>query len=190
MLHMTRDYLYGAAAFYKLLRTGRLREVNKLLESARIAGCFQVTKYENSPARLRGEPYVVGEPFHNLLCTAGLALLWSLTTGQGGTAFSAANAYLGVGDTATAADPSQTDLQASSNKVRRAMNGTYPATPSGGIEIFQADFGSTYGNWHWQEFGVFNAGPTGGTMLNRAVQDQGTKVAGQTWTLTATITIS
>ncbi len=123
----------------------------------------------------------------NILLTAGITALLTLLQGGGGVAFNTANAYIGVGDSTTAAAIAQTDLQAATNKTRQLVSGA--PTVSGNVGTWIAAFGSAAANYAWQEWGLFNAS-TAGTMLNRAVASLGTKVAGSTWTLTATITIS
>lgn len=125
----------------------------------------------------------------NILTNAGINLMLTLLAGGAGTAFNNANSYLGVGDSSTAESASQTDLQASTNKLRKVMNLTYPTYGTSQQIVFQSDFGTSDANFAWNEFAVFNAS-TGGTMLNRKVSAQGTKTAGQTWRLTLTITIS
>jgi hypothetical protein len=132
------------------------------------------------------EPYAVEEVEGNLLVTAGLNAMLTLLIGGGGTAFNNASAYLGVGDSVTAAAIGQTDLQAASNKTRVGMVATYPTTPASGATSFRSDH--TASNYAWQEWGIFNAS-SAGTMLNRKVESLGTKASG-TWTLTATITIT
>jgi len=131
------------------------------------------------------KPYDVVEVEENLLVTSGLTLLMALLIGGGGTAFNNANAYCGVGDSATAAAIGQTDLQAASNKVRAAMVATYPQQAAGAI-TWRSDF--TAANFVWNEWAVFNAAAAG-TMLNRKVESLGTKASG-TWTLTVTVTIT
>ena len=127
----------------------------------------------------------------NLLVNAGMDLMWDAVIGTAITAFSNANAYLGVGDSSTAAAASQTDLQASSNKTRKAMNATYPDQPANSQIRFQSDFGSSDANYQWLEVAAFNAS-SAGTMLNRLVPGGGlgTKASGATWTLTLVITLS
>jgi hypothetical protein len=132
------------------------------------------------------EPYDVVEVDGNLLVTAGLNLMLSLLTGQGGSAFSSGNAHLGVGDSNTAAAVGQTDLQAATNKTRAAMVGGYPTAPASGAVQFRSDFSGA--NYVWNEWGTFNAN-SAGTMLNRKVENLGTKASG-VWTLTVTITIT
>lgn len=124
----------------------------------------------------------------NLLTTAGLTALMTLLTGGGGTAFNNANSYLGVGDSTTAAAVGQTDLQAATNKLRKAMDAGYPQVSAGTV-TWRATFGTSDANWAWQEWGVFNAAAAG-TMLNRKVTSLGTKTSAATWQLTVTVTVA
>lgn len=124
----------------------------------------------------------------NLLVTVGITALLNLLKGDAATAFSNANSYLGVGDSSTAAAVGQTDLQAATNKLRKAMNASYPVDTAPTID-FQSSFGSSEANFAWAEVGTFNAAAAG-DMLNRVVQALGTKTSGATWTLTETITWS
>lgn len=112
----------------------------------------------------------------------------SVTTGGAVTAFNNANSYIGVGDSVTAFAATQTDLQAATNKFRKAMDATYP-TLATNVLTFRSTFATTDANYAWQEWGVFNAS-TAGTMLNRKVESLGTKPSSQTWQFTVTITIS
>jgi hypothetical protein len=108
--------------------------------------------------------------------------------GAGVTAFSNANAHIGVGDSSTAYSAAHTDLQASTNKLRKAMDATYP---SGGSNVltFRSTFGTSDANFAWNEWGVFNASSSG-TMLNRKVESLGTKTNTQTWQFTVTLTFT
>ena len=133
-------------------------------------------------------PLEVVEGEGNLLTTAGITALWTLLIGGGGTTFSNANAYLGVGDSSTAAAVGQTDLQAASNKLRKAMDATYPTVATDTI-TFKATFGTSDANWAWQEWATFNASSSG-TMLNRKVASLGTKTSAGSWVLTVTITLA
>jgi hypothetical protein len=109
-----------------------------------------------------------------------------LTTGTG-TAFNNANSYIGVGDSTTAFAATQTDLVAATNKLRKAMDATYPQVAANVI-TFRSTFATTDANYAWQEWGVFNAA-SAGTMLNRKVESLGTKTSAQTWQFTVTITL-
>ena len=110
----------------------------------------------------------------------------SLTVGAGGTTFNNANAYIGVGDSTTAFAATQTDLVAATNKLRKAMDATYPQVAAN-VMTFRSTFATGDANWAWQEWGVFNAA-SAGTMLNRKVESLGTKTSAQTWQLTVTVT--
>lgn len=110
------------------------------------------------------------------------------TIAAAATPFNNANTYIGVGDSTTAFAAAQTDLQAATNKMRKAMDATYPSGASNVI-TFRSTFATTDANWAWQEWGIFNAS-SGGTMLSRKVESLGTKTSAQTWQFTATLTFS
>lgn len=101
--------------------------------------------------------------------------------------FSNANAALGVGDSSTAAAAGQTDLQAATNKLRKGMDAGYPIR-TGNAVAWRATFGTSEGNFAWNERGVFNA-TSGGQMLSRKVVSLGTKTSANSWQLTATDTL-
>lgn len=123
------------------------------------------------------------------LTDAGAIAVASLVIADAGvTAFNNANAYLGVGDSSTAFAKAQTDLQAASNKLRKAMDATYP-TRTGGVITAKSTFGTSDANFVWSEWAFFNAS-TAGTMFCRKVAALGTKASGATWILTTTITVS
>lgn len=124
----------------------------------------------------------------NAYVNAGGVALLTLLIGGGGTAFNAANAYLGAGDSSTNATPlTYTDLQAASNKVRKAMDSTYPSI-AGQVCTFKSTFTTSDGNWAWNEVAIFNAAAAG-TMLARSVASYGTKSASASWVLTYTLTV-
>lgn len=104
------------------------------------------------------------------------------------TAFSNANATIGVGDSTTAFAANQTDLQAASNKLRKAMDSGYPQVATN-VVTFRATFGTSEANWTWQEWGVFNAA-SGGTMLSRKVELLTTKTSALSVQITSTITVT
>lgn len=127
---------------------------------------------------------------HNLGLNEGLAELIDLAIGAGTpTAWDNSNAYLGVGDSSTAASASQTGLQASTNKLYKAMDSTYPQRSSQTAE-WRSTFGSAEANFQWYEFSVSNGSDDTGVNLNRKVEDKGTKASGETWTLALQITFS
>lgn len=157
------------------------------LELATHHTTWMVEKYHDDQIPGVDEPYEVIAHEGNLYVNAGIALTLDLLIGAGGTVFSNANAYLGVGDSSTAASASQTNLQAATNKLRKAMDATFPSRASQTL-TFKSTFGSGDANFAWEEWAIFNDS-TAGTMLNRKVQSFGTK-SGGTWVLTATFALS
>ena len=120
------------------------------------------------------------------LTNVGRDLIAAAVHGGSYTAFNNANAYLGVGDSATAFAATQTDLQAATNKLRKAMDATFP-TIAANVVTVQSTFGTSDANWTWNEFGTFNAAAAG-SMLQRKVAALGTKVVGQTWQFQVVLT--
>ena len=121
------------------------------------------------------------------LTNAARDLIAQALIGEAFTSFANANARIGVGDSSAAFTASQTDLQASTNKLRKAMEAAYP-TRAGNVLTFRSIFGTSEGNFAWNEWGVFNAA-SGGTMLNRLVASLGTKTSAQSWQVTVTVTV-
>lgn len=122
------------------------------------------------------------------LTNAGRNIIASLLTGASSTHFDNTNARIGVGDSTTAFAVTQTDLQAATNKFRKAMDASYPTT-AGNVLTFKSTFGAAEANFAWNEWAVFNAA-SAGTMLNRVVEYNGTKLAGQTWVFQVTLTVA
>lgn len=154
-------------------------------------GRAQVRKFAGDSVD-EADLYEVVDGTPNLLTYGGASALWHRVIG--GTtvgAFSNAAAYLGVGDTNTAAANTQTDLAAPTNKAYLAMDATYPihtdGTGVGGSTVqFRGTAGTGTANWAWAEWGIFN-GNSGGRMLNRKVEALGTKTAASTWQLLVTL---
>lgn len=148
-----------------------------------------IQKWEDEECFLSGrKPYEVLEHRGNLLTSGGVSAMWLLATGGAATAFSNANAYVGVGDSTTASTSGMTDLQAATNKLRKAMSAGSPGL-SGNSVTFQGTYATSEGNFAWNEFAVFNASASG-TMLNRVVYSGGTKPAGQVWAAQITIALT
>lgn len=120
------------------------------------------------------------------LTTAGINYLAQAAIGQG-VIFNNANAKIGVGDGTAAFAVSQTDLQGT-NKVRKGMDADYP-TSNPPVATFRATFNPSEANFAWNEWGIFNAS-TGGVMLSRVVESNGTKQSNQTWVLEVAITFA
>lgn len=104
------------------------------------------------------------------------------------TFLNSSNAHLGVGSSNTAFSAAQTDLQAASDKLRKAMEASYPTRSSGAL-TFRSLFGTSEANFAWNEWAVFNASSSG-TMFSRKVESLGTKTNTQSWQLTATVTVA
>lgn len=155
------------------------------------------------------EAFEVVEKEGNLLTIGGASIQWQTLIGNGVTTagaatgyYSNANATISVGDSTTAAADTQTELQAATNRVRVAMDATYPlhtdSTGTAGSKSisFRSTYGTAVANWAWQEWGIFNGpgtgGPptTGGRMLNRKVESLGTKTSAATWVLTITLSLA
>ena len=163
---------------------------------------WKVEKYWGDVAP-ESVPYEVIEREGNLLMYGGASCLWQCLIGNGTTTadqtltyFSNARAAIGVGDSSTAAAATQTDLQAATNKTRKAMDATYPthtdATTSGAATItFKSTFATGDANFAWAEWGVFNSATAAtGRMLNRKVESLGTKTSAASWAFTVTITLA
>lgn len=91
------------------------------------------------------------------------------TADQANTFFQNSRAAIGVGDSATAVNATQTDLVAASNKLRKAMNATFPSRASQ-VTTWRSTFGTSEANWQWNESGLFNSVTAAtGTMLCRAL---------------------
>lgn len=110
--------------------------------------------------------------------------------GETVTEFTNANAAIGVGDSATAFAATQTNLQAATNKLRKAMESGYPSRATN-VLTFRSLFSTAQANFAWEEWGVFNDPDDGeGTMFNRKVESLGTKTSAQAWQITVTLTVT
>lgn len=150
---------------------------------------WTIRRFADDAAFEADRPFDVSEIEGNLLLNEGIAALWDLAITTGETKFDNTNAYLGVGDSSTAESAAHTGLQASTNKLYKAMSATYPQRSSQTV-TWRAAFGSSEGNYAWNEFTVANGNSDTAKNLNRKVSSQGTKASGQTWTLDLAITLS
>ncbi|MBP01004.1 MAG: hypothetical protein CMG34_07295 [Candidatus Marinimicrobia bacterium] len=149
-----------------------------------------VEKWHRAADRKAGlPPDEVVEKKDNLLLNEGITVLLNLLCGISATAFSNGNAYIGVGDSSTAAAAGQTGLQASSNKDYQGMESGYPSV-TGQTVTFRSIWASAEGNFDWNEWTVANGSSDSATNLNRKVAALGTKASGSEWTLTVAITVS
>ncbi len=159
--------------------------------------CRKWGKSEDHDAGLPYDEEIVVDG--NLLTTAGLVRLLNLLIGTAATqAFDATHTRIGVGNGSTAAAVGDTDLSASAGSTNRwfqLVSGAGSVTTGPPTKVsFSATFGTSDGNFAWQEFTVDQGTASGNTvtapMLNRKVQSLGTKVAGSTWTMTVEITLT
>jgi hypothetical protein len=167
----------------------------KRKESARWLCRFRLSKYREGIEAFRGRegefhhlftPYEVINGEGNLLLNSGIDEMWDLMVGDSANHYNNASAQIGVGDSNTAANATQTDLQASTNKTYKGMDSGYPTSTSQQA-TFKASFGDSEANYAWNEWVVKQS--TSGKCLNRKVESLGTKASG-TWTLEVNITLS
>lgn len=119
------------------------------------------------------------------LTRAGVNLIAQALTGTS-VPFNAETARIGVGDGQAAFSIEHQDLTGA-NKFRKKVEAGYPIVDPPDI-TFKAIFGPDEANFAWNEWGIFNA-ETGGTMLDRVVESNGTKQANQTWILEVTVSL-
>lgn len=150
---------------------------------------WTITKYDNDEAFRTEIPSAVEVYDGNLLLNEGITELLTLLIGGTATPFSNTNARIGVGDSNTAAVAAQTDLQASTNKLYKVMDASYPQV-SNQIVKFRSTFGATEANWAWNEITVANGADGTAKNLNRKVQGMGTKANPAIWVVELNITIS
>jgi hypothetical protein len=141
-------------------------------------------------------PYDVSHVNGNLLTTAGIGRLVTLANAGTGNLISSTTARVGAGDGAGTAAIGDTDLSASAGSTHRWFQTCTVTTPN--VLTFAAVFATADGNFAWNEFGIDigTATVTSGNTVNAVLLNhktsiaQGTKASGQTWSATATITIS
>jgi hypothetical protein len=156
---------------------------------------FKLSKYWQDIERYKGreeqflrlyKPYEVINGEGNCLLNSGIDEIWDLVCGDATNQFNNAGAQIGVGDSNTAANATQTDLQAATNKTYKGMDSGYP-TSTTQKATFKASFGASEANYTWNEWVVKQV--TSGKCLNRKVENLGTKTGG-TWTLQVDITLA
>lgn len=152
-----------------------------------------------TPFEARGEealfhrlfkPYQVVEIGENCALNTGINEIWNLITGGvsgAGHIYDHDHAQIGVGDSSTPADPTDTDLKAAENKTYKGMQTDYPTYGTGQKATFKASFGPSDANYPWNEWVVKQS--TSGICLNRKVAALGTKATG-TWTLEVQVSMS
>ena len=121
---------------------------------------YRLSKYHEDiePYRAREEeakfhelfkPYEVIEGEGNCLLNSGIDEVWDLITGVVSGSdhiYDNTHAQIGVGDSATGADPTDTDLKAVTNKTYKAMEATFPTSTTRKV-TFKSSFGSGDANY-------------------------------------------
>lgn len=157
----------------------------QLQQALRYRTQWAIRKYASDADFAADKPFDLVVVDGNMMLNAGITVALQLIGGIAADAFNTANARIGVGDSTAAEAAGQVDLQASTNKTFKAVSAGYPQV-SGQSITWRAVFGGAEANYAWQEFAVDN----GTALLNRKVSNQGTKAAGQTWTIDLTVTLS
>lgn len=147
---------------------------------------FRIEKFKEG----QQVPYAIDEWEGNTGLNEGLNELTSLIAGSTGTKWDSGNAYIGVGDSNTAPAAAQTGLQAATNKIYKGMMATYPTSGSSQQIVWKSQYTTSEANWAWEEYTVSNSNSDAGKNLIRGTASKGTKVAGETWTMTITVTFS
>ncbi len=164
-------------------------------ESAKWQCRYKVSKYIEDIGQFKGspeefqrtyKPYELRLGEGNCLLNTGIDEIWDLVCGDSASHFNNAGAQIGVGDSSTAANAAQTDLQAAANKTYKGMDAGYPASASQKA-TFKASFNSGEANYAWNEWVVKQS--ASGKCLNRKVESLGTK-SGGTWVLQVEITLA
>lgn len=196
--------------------------MGKLIESGRLYTQTLITKYSAEAEEYLKHELGIAEPTHadykrmsitpdeelegpqpgNGLLTVGITQLWTAatdnTTEQ---AWDATHGAIAAGDSSTAFSAAQTDLQAVTNKYYQVWDST-PVVSTASL-IFVSTFGTSVGNFAWNEYGIvipdtattYTSGTTKQSnyiMLNRKAGAGllGTKTSSQSWVFTATLTLS
>jgi hypothetical protein len=126
----------------------------------------------------------------NLLLNEGIDEAWLIICNLGSpTKFDNSHAYIGVGDSNTAAAATQTGLQASSNKLYKGMDASYPTTGTQKA-TWKSTFDTGEANFDWNEITVANGNSDSAKNLNRKVQAMGTKGSSVSRVATLDITLA
>lgn len=156
-----------------------------LTHNATLTGHWRIVKHDAAGSHLET---LEGD---NLFTSAGCLQLLKLAANLLSTPPLGSNCYVGVGD-AGGVTPANTDTDVatgSTNKTYQAVSGapTANAGPPANL-VFTAVFGSAAANYVWTNLGLFLANGT--ALLSHIAGGYGAKVAGQTWTVTYTISLA
>jgi hypothetical protein len=163
---------------------------NNLIDSLTEKAVWTIRKFASKEDYIKGNFYEESIIKGNILLNEGINTIWTLVAGGSATSFNSSNSYLGVGDSTTSESPTQTGLQATTNKLYKAVDSGYPTYGTNQKITFRATFNGSEANFAWNEFTVANGNSDSAVNLNRKVSSQGTKVSGQIWELTLEIELS
>jgi len=163
---------------------------NNLIDSSTEKAVWKIRKFASGDDYIKGNFYEESIIKGNLLLNEGINTIWTLVAGGSATPFNSSNSYLGVVDSSTAESATQTGLQATTNKLYKAVDSGYPTYGTNQKITFRATFNGSEANFAWNEFTVANGNSDSAVNLNRKVSSQGTKVSGQIWELTLEIILS
>lgn len=141
-----------------------------------------VKKFKDKAAYLKNLPYETLTSKHSDLLDEGADELIKLMLGIGGAVDFGETAYMGVGNSSVAFDPTHTDLQGASKKY--IVVDAQPTLEAGQKAQWVATFESADGNFAWEEYTVSNTADGTGKNLMRILSSKGTKEAGEVWELT------
>lgn len=82
----------------------------------------------------------------------------------------------------------QTDLQATTNKVYKGMDAGFPQRTNQTVTL-QSQFTGAEANFPWNEVTISNTASGSGKNLNRKVAYNGVKASGQVWTMQVSLTL-
>lgn len=139
--------------------------------------------------KTNSEEFIGTERFSgNVALNEGLQQVIDIVCGiSSPTLWDNSNARVGVGNSSTGANPTDSGLLGGSTAFA-SMDGGYPQR-SGQVASWKGTFGDGQAEFAWEEFTVDN-GAVGDVNLNRYVTSKGTKGSGETWVLTVEITFS
>lgn len=145
------------------------------------------------PARFYAEhqPYEERVVEGNLLLREGVLAVWNLVTGTAETAFTNANSFIGVGNSAASpSDDTLTGLQGAS-KFYKGMEATYPIVGTLAEKkcTWRSIFADSEANFPWLEWTIASGNSDSADNLNRKVEDLGTKTGGS-WQLTLEVSLA
>lgn len=129
------------------------------------------------------KPYDVEEK-DNIWLTTGWNEILSLIAGYSSNHFDSTNTRIGVGNSSTAADASQTDLLGTSKTYVTITSG-YPTTPSSGTITYKGRFGTGDANYQHYELVVKNNASS--VCWNRVVLSGDTKTSSDVWDYEVTL---